>query len=183
MMAGAMAAGHARIPLMKRIPADAPGCDAAGPGVADDAAGRVLPAVHRPVVPHVLRPGLRFLRAVRERTVCGILTGAGLSRLWPHDRAHRFFSRARWNPDDLGILAAKLATGLLVGDGEPVEVLIDDTLFHGHLPVVLRHRCQACHHHPHPRQIENRIQPGPRHHGKEIHAIQMAWEDAEDLAA
>src|SRR5438094_7302020 len=64
-----------------------------------------------------------------KRTVCGMLTGAGLSRLWPHDRAHSFFSRARWNPDDLGIAAAKLVISLLVPDGEPVEVLIDDTLF------------------------------------------------------
>ena len=40
-----------------------------------------------------------------KRTVCGMLTGAGLSRLWPHDRAHYFCSRARWNPDDLGLAA------------------------------------------------------------------------------
>ena len=44
-----------------------------------------------------------FLAQSGKRTVCGMLTGAGLSRLWPHDRAHYFFSRARWNPDDLGI--------------------------------------------------------------------------------
>ena len=70
-----------------------------------------------------------FLAQSGKRTVCGMLTGAGLSRLWPHDRAHSFFSRARWNPDDLGIAAAKLVISLLVPDGEPVEVLIDDTLF------------------------------------------------------
>jgi len=70
-----------------------------------------------------------FLAQSGKRTVCGMLTGAGLSRLWPHDRAHCFFSRARWNPDDLGIAAAKLVITLLVPGGEPVEVLIDDTLF------------------------------------------------------
>ena len=70
-----------------------------------------------------------FLAQSGKRTVCGMLTGAGLSRLWPHDRAHYFFSRARWSPDDLGIAAAKLVIALLVPDGEPVEVLIDDTLF------------------------------------------------------
>ena len=70
-----------------------------------------------------------FLAQSGKRTVCGMLTGAGLSRAWPHDRAHYFFSRARWNPDDLGICVAKLVIGLLVPDGEPVEVLIDDTLF------------------------------------------------------
>ncbi len=70
-----------------------------------------------------------FLAQSGKRTVCGILTGAGLSRLWPHDRAHYFFSRARWNPDELGISAWKLVIGLLVPGGEPVELLIDDTLF------------------------------------------------------
>jgi DDE superfamily endonuclease len=69
-----------------------------------------------------------FLAQSGKRTVCGMLTGAGLSRIWPHDRAHYFFSRARWNPDDLGITAAKLVIALLAGDGEPVEILIDDTL-------------------------------------------------------
>jgi hypothetical protein len=70
-----------------------------------------------------------FLAQPGKRTVCGMLTGAGLSRLWPHDRAHRFFSRARWNPDDLGLCAGRLVISLLVPDGGPVEVLIDDTLF------------------------------------------------------
>ncbi len=70
-----------------------------------------------------------FLAQSGKRTVCGMLTGAGLSRLWPHDRAHYFFSRARWNPDDLGVCAARLVIALLVPDGEAVEVLIDDTLF------------------------------------------------------
>jgi hypothetical protein len=70
-----------------------------------------------------------FLAQPGRRTVCGMLTGAGLSRLWPHDRAHYFFSRARWNSDDLGLRAARLVIALLVPGGEPVEVLIDDTLF------------------------------------------------------
>src|SRR5260370_23317449 len=64
-----------------------------------------------------------------KRTVCGMLTGAGLSRAWSHDRAHYFFSRARWNPDDPGIRAARLVIALLVAADAPVEVLIDDTLF------------------------------------------------------
>jgi DDE superfamily endonuclease len=70
-----------------------------------------------------------FLAQSGKRTVCGMLTGSGLSRAWPHDRAHYFFSGARWNPDELGICAAKLVIALLVPEGEAVEVLIDDTLF------------------------------------------------------
>jgi DDE superfamily endonuclease len=69
-----------------------------------------------------------FLAQTGKRTVCGMLAGAGLSRAWPHDRAHRFFARARWSADDLGLAAAKLVVALLVPAGEPVVVAIDDTL-------------------------------------------------------
>ena len=74
-----------------------------------------------------------FLAQTGKRTVCGMLTGAGLSRLWPHDRAHWFFARARWSVDDLGLAVAKLAVAklvvaLLVPAGAPVVVAIDDTL-------------------------------------------------------
>src|SRR5215470_5964241 len=70
-----------------------------------------------------------FLAQPGKRTVCGMLAGAGLSRAWPHDRAHWFFSRARWDPDELGLAVARLVAGLLVPAGEPVIVAIDDTLF------------------------------------------------------
>ena len=70
-----------------------------------------------------------FLAQPGKRTVCGMLTGAGLSRLWSHDRAHSFFSRARWDPDDLGLAVARLAVALLVPAGQPVLAAVDDTLF------------------------------------------------------
>ncbi len=58
-----------------------------------------------------------FLAQPGKRTVCGMLAGAGLSRVWPHDRAHWFFSRARWDPDDLGRAVARLVVALLVPAG------------------------------------------------------------------
>lgn len=63
------------------------------------------------------------------RTVCGMLTGAGLSRVWSHDRAHRFFSHARWSPQQVGLALAQLVVALLVPPGAAVTVVIDDTLF------------------------------------------------------
>jgi len=70
-----------------------------------------------------------FLAQTGKRTVCGMLAGAGLARCWSHDRAHRFFSRAHWSPDELGLAVARLVVALLVPAGEPVVVAIDDTLF------------------------------------------------------
>jgi transposase len=66
---------------------------------------------------------------VRRRTVCGMLLGAGLSRCWPHDRAHYFFARAAWDLDELGVAVARLVVALLVPAGEPVAVAVDDSVF------------------------------------------------------
>ena len=65
----------------------------------------------------------------RRRTVTGMLLGAGLGRAWPHDRAHSFFARARWDPGDLGLAAARLAVALLVPPGGPLRAAADDTVF------------------------------------------------------
>jgi SRSO17 transposase len=63
-----------------------------------------------------------------RRTVCGMLTGAGLSRLWHHSRAHWFLSHARWSTEQVGlVLVGLIVAGLLPGD-VPVLVAVDDTL-------------------------------------------------------
>lgn len=64
----------------------------------------------------------------RRRTVVGMLLGAGLSRAWPHDWAHYFSARARWEIDELGLAVARLAV-LLVPVGAPLTVAVDDSLF------------------------------------------------------
>ena len=52
-----------------------------------------------------------------SRTVCGMLTGAGLARVWHHARAHRFFSAARWCPHQLGLGVAELIVTQPAGAG------------------------------------------------------------------
>src|ERR1700753_2585724 len=66
---------------------------------------------------------------VRRRTVCGMLLGAGLSRAWPHDRAHYFFARAAWQLDELGLAVARLVVALLVPAGAAITVAVDDSVF------------------------------------------------------
>jgi uncharacterized membrane protein (UPF0136 family) len=66
---------------------------------------------------------------VRRRTVCGMLLGAGLSRCWPHDRAHYFFARAAWQLDELGLAVARVAVLLLVAPGAAITVAVDDSVF------------------------------------------------------
>lgn len=63
------------------------------------------------------------------RTVCGMLTGAGLARLWHHGRAHRFFSAARWSARQVGLLLAEVIVTRLLAADAPITVAVDDTLF------------------------------------------------------
>jgi DDE superfamily endonuclease len=62
-----------------------------------------------------------------QRTVCGMLTGAGLATSWTHDRAHRFFSTARWQVDQIGLIVFDLVLAHLVTDGADLLVAVDDT--------------------------------------------------------
>ena len=63
----------------------------------------------------------------RAGTVTGMLTGAGLARAWPHDRAHSFFSKASWNAEIPGIVLAHLIVRTLLPGGA-VTVAVADTL-------------------------------------------------------
>src|SRR5215203_2958345 len=38
-----------------------------------------------------------LIAQTRRRTVCGMLTGAGLDQVWHHSRTHRSFTNARWS--------------------------------------------------------------------------------------
>ncbi|HEY2672914.1 MAG TPA: transposase [Rugosimonospora sp.] len=62
-----------------------------------------------------------------QRTVCGMLTGAGLARSWSHDRAHRFFSTARWSVDQIGLIVFDLVVAHLVLDDTDLHLAVDDT--------------------------------------------------------
>jgi len=65
----------------------------------------------------------------RRRTVVGMLLGGCLQHAWPHDRAHYFFARARWELDELGMAVARLAVLLVVPPGADLEVAVDDSVF------------------------------------------------------
>ena len=80
--------------------------------------------------------GSGLLAQTGRRTVCGMLTGAGLARCWSHHRAHRFFSHARWSVEQVSAVLTRLVVELLVPAGEPVLVAVDDTLLKRSGPTV-----------------------------------------------
>jgi DDE superfamily endonuclease len=71
-----------------------------------------------------------FVSQTQTRTVCGMLVGARLAGRWHHCRAHRFFSRARWSVDRLGLRIADIVVEHLCEPGAPIVLAIDDTLLH-----------------------------------------------------
>ena len=116
--------------MSSRRHAGAPAADDSGTGVTRGPAGRVPVLFHRAHVATFCALACGFLAQTGRRTVCGMLVGARLSRVWSHHRAHRFFSRARWSAQQVSLVLARLVVALLVPDGQPVTVAIDDTLFH-----------------------------------------------------
>jgi DDE superfamily endonuclease len=70
-----------------------------------------------------------FVGRIRDCTITGILQAAGLAGEWHHSRAHDFFARRRWDPDELGLrLLDFLIVTFLKPDGA-IRLAVDDTLF------------------------------------------------------
>jgi SRSO17 transposase len=86
--------------------------------------------------PYFTQPSFQTFRALvvgqvaqtGRRTVCGMLVGVRLSGVWEHSRAHRFFSRARWSADELGLRLAALIVERFAEPDAAIVVAIDDTL-------------------------------------------------------
>ncbi len=70
------------------------------------------------------------LSGAGRRTVTGMWQAAGLAGSVHWSRAHRFFSRAVWDLDQVGLALARAVVARLVPDGGAVTVAVDDTLFH-----------------------------------------------------
>src|SRR5215216_5251935 len=70
-----------------------------------------------------------LIAQTRRRTVCGMLTGAGLEQVWHHSRAHRLFTNARWSGDALGLALADLIVTHLLPVDSALTIAVDDTLF------------------------------------------------------
>jgi hypothetical protein len=70
-----------------------------------------------------------LIAQTRRRTVCGMLTGAGLDQVWHHSRAHRLFANARWSGDALGLALTDLIVARLLPAGAALTIAVDDTLF------------------------------------------------------
>jgi DDE superfamily endonuclease len=69
-----------------------------------------------------------FVGRIRDCTITGMLQAAGLAGVWHHSRAHDFFARRRWNPDELGLALLDFFVIVFAKDGA-IRFAVDDTLF------------------------------------------------------
>jgi hypothetical protein len=58
-----------------------------------------------------------------------MLEGVGLAGVWHHSRAHDFFARRRWEPDELGMALLDFLVVTFLKTGAPIRLAVDDTLF------------------------------------------------------
>jgi hypothetical protein len=70
-----------------------------------------------------------FAGRIRDCTITGMLQAAGLAGEWHHSRAHDFFARRRWDPDELGLVLVDFLVSVFVAPGAPIRLAVDDTLF------------------------------------------------------
>jgi len=70
------------------------------------------------------------LSADGARTVTGMWQAAGLAGRVHWSSAHRFFSRAVWDLDRVGLALAGAVVARFMPEGGAVTVAVDDTLFH-----------------------------------------------------
>jgi hypothetical protein len=70
-----------------------------------------------------------FLTQPGQRTVTGMLLGARLAGRRHHDLAYRFFARARWSADQLGVVLLELICATLIPAGAQLVLAVDDTLW------------------------------------------------------
>src|SRR4051812_13497700 len=87
------------------------------------------PCFTAPTFPTFVGLLVGLIAQTRRRTVCGMLTGAGLERVWHHSRAHRLFTNARWSGDGVGLVLADLIVARLLPADSALTIAVDDTLF------------------------------------------------------
>ena len=65
---------------------------------------------------------------VGRHTVTGTVRAAGALSAKHICSFHRFFSRGRWNPDEVGLTLARLVIELAFASDAPIRLIVDDTL-------------------------------------------------------
>ncbi|HYB26907.1 MAG TPA: transposase [Solirubrobacteraceae bacterium] len=99
------------------------------PGSLDGLLSLLAPCFSQPAFQTFRSLVCGFVGRVGEHTVTGMWQAARLAGRVHHSRAHDFFARRRWDPDELGLVLLDFLVTVLVKPDAPLYVAIDDTLF------------------------------------------------------
>ena len=88
----------------------------------------VGPAFSRPGLFRALVVAVGWVRCVGRHTVTSALVSADVAARYHWAAFHRFFSRMRWAPDEVGRLLLLALLGLALQEGGVLVLLLDDTL-------------------------------------------------------
>jgi hypothetical protein len=69
-----------------------------------------------------------WVLCVGKRTVTGVMRAAGMVVRREHSGYHRFFSKGRWEPDEIGLSLMRLVVSAVLPKAGRVVVSVDDTL-------------------------------------------------------
>jgi transposase len=99
------------------------------PGSLDRLLSLLAPCFSQPAFQTFRALVLGFIARVGEHTVTGMWQAARLAGRVHHSRAHDFFARRRWDPDELGLALLDLLMTVFVKPEGRLHLAVDDTLF------------------------------------------------------
>lgn len=99
------------------------------PGSLDGLLSLLAPCFSQPTFRSFRALVLGFVSRVGDHTITGMWQAARLAGRVHHSRAHDFFARRRWDPDELGLALLEILVGMFVRPGAVLRFAIDDTLF------------------------------------------------------
>ncbi len=99
------------------------------PGSLDGLLSLLAPCFSQPTFQTFRALMAGFIGRVGEHTVTGMWQAARLAGRVHHSRAHDFFARRCWEPDELGIALLEFLVTLFVKPDAAIRLAVDDTLF------------------------------------------------------
>ncbi len=99
------------------------------PGSLDRLLSLLAPCFSQPTFQTFRALLVGFVGRVGEHTITGMWQAVRLAGRVHHSRAHDFFARRRWDPDELGLVLLDFLVTVFVKPGAPLQLVVDDTLF------------------------------------------------------
>jgi predicted RNase H-like HicB family nuclease len=113
------------------------------PGSLDGLLSLLAPCFSQPTFQTFRALVAGFIGRIGEHTVTGMWQAARLAGRVHHSRAHDFFARRRWDPDDLGLALLDFLVSVFVKPGAPLRLVVDEARRRGDISVSRGHTSEV----------------------------------------